>query len=297
MFVDYGQTYNRNDYNNNKDKKKTSPPNTPSDNDRIIDTRPVLEPIFDDGRSPPPTPTKKKKNKKMDDEWDNDNGIMSPSDALDLFNTGGASGLFTDPKDRDLVDSIMGKSSSGDASSSGKVGDEAMMEIMRRALMGGTGFDDNTPEEPVDSKTPKISIFDTRESTRDSSLTRGKGFASASSTVPPSAELAKEMEAKLDAMTDEEIEQMYAKIRSELTADGSLMKERRLPRARPKNPEVAAKYADELQELQQLLEGMFDNPIGTLRDMNMNPDKYRLDGEGGEPEQQQSSKDAENFGR
>jgi len=107
----------------------------------------------------------------------------------------------------------------------------------------------------------------------------------ASSTMLSKDE-AEDLQRRLDNMTDEQVEQVFAKLRTALSdkmksdlevaieknkADKGL---KTMPRAAVNDPAVRSKYSSELNSIELELEKMYSDPLGVWSELMANPDKY-----------------------
>ena len=97
---------------------------------------------------------------------------------------------------------------------------------------------------------------------------------------------AEDLQRRLDNMTDEQVEQVFAKLRTALSdkmksdlevaieknkADKGL---KTMPRAAVNDPAVRSKYSSELNSIENELEKMYSDPLGVWSELMANPDKY-----------------------
>jgi hypothetical protein len=109
--------------------------------------------------------------------------------------------------------------------------------------------------------------------------------------APLSSEEAEDLQKRLDNLTDEQVEKVFAKMRAALTSRAkeevqAAMEERRsegggskpvLPKAEVSDPEVRKKYNKELSIIEEELEGMYNDPLKVWQDIMMNPTKFTGD--------------------
>eukprot|EP00607_Mallomonas_marina_P002112 CAMPEP_0182432854 /NCGR_PEP_ID=MMETSP1167-20130531/59344_1 /TAXON_ID=2988 /ORGANISM="Mallomonas Sp, Strain CCMP3275" /LENGTH=585 /DNA_ID=CAMNT_0024620863 /DNA_START=48 /DNA_END=1802 /DNA_ORIENTATION=+ len=100
-------------------------------------------------------------------------------------------------------------------------------------------------------------------------------------TTALSQEEAEELQQRVDKLTDEELERVFAKMRS--AAGGKVFnelkkkKELKLPRATPKDNEIRQKYASELDAIETELENIYKDPMSIWEQLQDNPEPL-LDG-------------------
>ena len=99
-----------------------------------------------------------------------------------------------------------------------------------------------------------------------------------------SKEEADDMLNRLDNLTDEEVERVFAKMRQSIASAakerlGASIEERRSsmkppPRAAPQDPEVRRRYEKELSAIESELESIYRDPLKVWEEIMLNPDKY-----------------------
>ena len=127
-----------------------------------------------------------------------------------------------------------------------------------------------------------------------------------------SQEEAAELQGRLDNLSDEQIEEVFARLRSAL---GDKMKDdlgkaiqdsrssgskgiKAMPRAQSVDPAMRTKYATELNAIEDELEKIYSDPLGVWQELMANPDKYGGgpdDAEGGVDETLTRSEEEESF--
>ena len=277
--------------------------------------------------------------KKQDESRYKKYGILSPEESVDLFRNIGA-GMFSGntEEDQEIMESILGKkkiedkndkkmtggiaSSTTATAASSRVSDaekyQEMIDYLRTPADADIDIDDNLESDLIsnNNKNKKNNSFDFESFGSNASLdtdAEGGGDGgrkpSSKNEKEPSAgskllseEEALELQSRLDRLTDEEVEKVFAKLRSNLSSKlGPLMIENltqqqqqqqqqsmmnqkkkesvKLPKAPPVDPEIRQKYKEELQAIEAELESLYDNPIATWKDIMNNPQKYLTDEE------------------
>lgn len=99
-----------------------------------------------------------------------------------------------------------------------------------------------------------------------------------------SKEEADDMLSRLDNLTDEEVERVFAKMRQSIASAAKVrlaasIEERRSnitppARAAPQDKEVRKKYDKELSAIENELESMYKDPLKVWEEIMMNPEKY-----------------------
>lgn len=249
LFVDYGTSYFRDDYEVDDGAKQRILVEKMA-KDREMDEK--LEPIL--GNSPSSSLVGEKNEKEARYRQ---RGILSPRDAEKMFKERGT-GMFADPEDQELIDSLLGKDLSSKLaaeSSDGNLRDQLVQDTPR--------------SQPGKSK----SIFDTREKSSPDSVSRD--------STPMS-----ELEEKLESMTEEQLVKVAEKLKMSMNRKFleeyrvGLQKRRemdgkpQLPKISPVDGTIREKYSTEFKEFESVLENMYSDPLATLQEMLQNPDVY-----------------------
>ena len=129
--------------------------------------------------------------------------------------------------------------------------------------MMGSAFDDNN-RIPIPSSGSGILSEDKDNIKEEISRSRTRPAIS--------TEEAEELQSRLDNLTDEQVEKVFAKLRQSLGEKfrGEIrnnMETKSMPRAPPLNPEVREKYDQELSAMEDELEKLYSNPIGVWQDL------------------------------
>ena len=278
-------------------------------------------------------------------------GIMTPEEAAGMFTDMGV-GMFGSEADRDLIDSMTGKSrtdtktggTSTDANSKerntdyfgrGMGDDDALMQSLKdqmgsNNLEGGAGdffgstgggasassmFDELIGKSKTAQKSTPIPAPTPASAAKTTSSTPSSSSSSSSSSSPSgSDEMAKrpaltveeadELTRSLDDMTDAEVQRVLSQLKEAVTSklkdevvqsiktrkdevvqSSAAKTPKKMPRAKPLNPEVRAKYGKELDAIEDGLEKIYSDPISVWQELMANPDKYLGDetDEGGKP--------------
>lgn len=87
---------------------------------------------------------------------------------------------------------------------------------------------------------------------------------------------AEDLQRRLDNLSDEELERVFAKMRvavgEKVFADLKGKEDVRMPRAQPKDDGIRQKYGRELQAIEDELENIYKNPLNLWEVMMENPD-------------------------
>ena len=119
---------------------------------------------------------------------------------------------------------------------------------------------------------------------REERTEASNAIANAVSRPVISKEDADDMLNRLDNLTDEEVERVFAKMRQSIASAakerlGASIEERRSsmkppPRAAPQDPEVRRRYEKELSAIESELESIYRDPLKVWEEIMLNPDKY-----------------------
>lgn len=196
-------------------------------------------------------------------------GIISPEEGSKLFTEVGAN-MFGNAEDLELIESLTGKKSSSRpigqraaSTPSAAVDDFGMNDAdFLQSMLGKTSEDLKIPVDagairPVVDVTAKKTVL----------------------TVEEAAEL----QSRLDNLTDEQVERVFEKMRQSLgdkmrnelrtaietkRAEGDTQgKGSSMPRTKPLDPAVRAKYDAEFSEVEEELERMYNDPLGVWQDL------------------------------
>ena len=266
-------------------------------------------------------------------------GILSPEEGAGMFVDLG-NNMFGNKEDRDLIESIQGKDSTGRDDSQGSSSnkgkgssmvdsfsregsDEDLLDSLKRQLgaenladfknipdiTDPTGEKSKTPV-PTPSKkgtsapAPSPSIFDTRAKKMDD-VAREVAQTQTSKSVDvdmfetPSygpaltTKEAEKLQDSLDDMTDNEVADVLSKLRAavsdrikEEVSDAMVARgisrgttdptgdEKKMPRAPTGDPAVREKYEKELNAIEDELEKIYSDPLGTWQEMMANPERF-----------------------
>jgi len=197
-------------------------------------------------------------------------GILTPDDALNMFGGsdkvvgGGGAGVGggESDEDEDLMASLM--------SQIGKNGKDNMQDIPD--LTDALGFGSATK--------------------KSASTSSGSSSSSSSSSGTPetrtllSKEEAADLQKRIDDLSDEQLEAVFAKMRvalgekakqqlgSAIEEKKSTMGAKKMPRAEVADEAIRKKYNQELSAIEDELEKIYSDPLGVWQELMKNPDKY-----------------------
>ena len=260
-------------------------------------------------------------------------GIMTPEEAAGMFTDMGV-GMFGSEADRDLMESMQGKSKttetkSGGAAADGNskerntdyfgrggMGDDELMQTLKDQMgannleegggdfFGSTGGGGASASSMFDelmggkSKTAKKSTpiaAPTPVATKQTSPAPSSSSGSDEMVKRPAltVEEADELTRSLDDMTDAEVQRVLNQLKNAVTSklkdevvqsiktrkdeviqSSATKAPKKMPRAKPLNPEVRAKYSKELDAIEDGLEKIYSDPISVWQELMANPDKY-----------------------
>ena len=262
-------------------------------------------------------------------------GILSPEEGAGMFVDLG-NNMFGNKEDRDLIESIQGKDSTGRDDSQGRNNnkdkgssmvdsfsregsDEDLLDSLKRQL-GAENLADfkNIPDitDPTGEKSkitvptpskkrtsapaPSPSIFDTRAKKMDDverevaqTNKAGDVFETPSYGPALTTKEAEKLQDSLDDMTDDEVADVLSKLRAavsdrikEEVSDAMVAKgvargntdlagdEKKMPRAPTGDRAVREKYEKELNAIEDELEKIYSDPLGTWQEMMANPERF-----------------------
>lgn len=305
IFMDYGRSYNRDDYTTTQsdidkellmmekekeDMMKFQPVVVDSDSDMIYDQDTTNRDGF----------ISKLSQKASDDDAYDSMGILQPSEGMKAFTKQG-SNMFRSKEDQELVAAIEGNKNSnsdilgsrkGEEESNSKVGnnDDDLISDLRAQLGKDakeiTDDDKNLFDDFVGTKIPTASSTASPSSSSSSST---------SPSPPPQPKMkkmledneAEDLQRRIDAMTDEQLEKVFAKMRSTMGDKleeelGKKLKEkmnesytsRKLSESETANPELRKKYSEELELIEEELEKMANDPLSVWSALATDPTKY-----------------------
>ena len=253
---------------------------------------------------------------------------MSPEDAMKMFSEQGDA-MFGSDEDKDLMESLTGKSSSvvkgpkesGGPSASllrpdstagpqGGVNDEQIKSFLR--MIDRPAQQNEDPDDIFGSSAGLLSADEMSLLARSKQVipsgapigkqiqmpwqSEAKESASSSSVSPDmkspamAAEEAEDLQRRLDNMSDEQVEQVFKKLREsvgekmrelgldeDVVSDNEIEKAKKqleaqrvkkeLPKTEPINKAVREQYENELGDIEKELEKMYNDPLGVWRDL------------------------------
>mmetsp|Transcript_1796 Transcript_1796/g.2472 ORF Transcript_1796/g.2472 Transcript_1796/m.2472 type:complete len:525 (-) Transcript_1796:984-2558(-) len=293
IFIDYGLAFDRSDYERTTSATELNEEieiarqklELQKEKENMMVLQPVTTdstqhtPLYDqDTSNPSGFLSKLTKQEQEKDKYSKDLGILSPEEGVKLFTEMGEN-MFGSAEDLELIESITGKKSSSSVASSMDAlkkkkptpppaetttsGLDSSEEAFLRSMMGSAFENDN--RIPIPSAGSGIIKEEKQQQEEDevgNKLTRP--------AISP--EEAEELQSRLDNLTDEQVEKVFAKLRLSLgekmrSEIRNNMETKSMPRAPPLNPEVREKYNKELSEMEDELEKMYSNPIGVWQDL------------------------------
>lgn len=298
IFIDYGFDFDRSDYPTQASilPKDDDAILTPAQKEKMMKLQPVTtdsaltsssssesSPLFDQDTSL--SDGFLSKLAKQQDRY-KQSGILSPEEGVRLFSEVGET-LFGSAEDLELLESITGKKSakipvapaSSPPPSTRKAGaaestsllDSSVEEDFLRSMIGKT-----KPSGKSEIATP-LETASQRESGPDVATPK---------QPPLSMEEAAELQSRLDNMTDEQVEKVFEKLRvslgdklkGELKASMQAKKAKGMPKAPAVNPSVRSEFAEELKQVEDELEKMYNDPVSVWQDMLRRAEADLLEG-------------------
>ena len=256
-----------------------------------------------------------------------DSGIISPEEGAQLFGEFGVRGLTGNAEEREFMESMRkgGKGSEGMQTSGAPptppkntVDEKSIMDsllggasirgVVDGVESGGKAQDGDTDELMADlMKQMGSDNAENMDAIPD--LTEATGGAATKVPVPPLSKSAdsgssnkprtllteeetEDLQRRIDNMTDEQVEKVFAKMRgalgeaaSEEMADAleearkltTSKGKREMPRAKPVDDEVRKKYNRELDAIEDELEKIYNDPLGVWQELITNPESFNED--------------------
>lgn len=303
LFMDYGRSYDRTDY---PDSTSSSASKSASQielkNRRIeeVEEMMTVQPVvvdelnaanlrgLDQDTTRPDDGFLAKLSKK-DDAQLRAKGVLSPEDAAEMFRTVGSS-MFGNAKDQELLQELIGRTKGPDATET------------KAVPRSSVAADPWAADKPVEDDSFMASFMtqlgvSSKKSETATTVSPNQAPPIPQPISPPlpiapvlSKDEADDLQRRLDDLTDEELERVFAKLRatigsevgadlSEATAEyrkskgggGQFIK---MPRAPVVDNDVREKYKSELDAIESELENIYRDPIATWQEIVNNPDKF-----------------------
>jgi len=230
-------------------------------------------------------------------------GILSPEEAAAKFAKLGSSMFTAGGEDQELIDSLLGKTPLSAVTDKipeqEKTGsklkerdDDALLMKGLYDQLGGSDVDkvsssrlsSSDEKSEIDSF---MSVFG-KVPLPESSSTKSISSSSSSDVQPNiSEEEAEDLKRRIDNLSDEQMEKVFAKMRkslSEKTAESMFNLQKaaassspstsKMPRSQPLDPKIRQKYNSELTAVENALEELYNDPLKVWQEMVTNPDKF-----------------------
>lgn len=334
LFVDYGQTFDRTDYEAEQELKQEqlrSKARKLAEEEDMMRLQPILTDEDDTGGVDQDTSNPDgfiRRLAKNEDKFKKA-GILTPEEGANIFTELGARGLGVNKEDRELMEALSGKKFGREAGGASVRGGQAQEDVDKfdksamDSLLGGK-MDNIFGGKPRDASSSNSGTSDdelleglrrqagaddtpdlmesmgglfgkdkSKQAVKSSAAGPGQGFAVKSTGAPEeqpqpllSREEADDLQRRLDNLTDEQIEQVFAKMRAALAdkmkedlsqaieAKKAIAGKNSMPRAAVNDPSVRSKYASELNAIEDELEKIYSDPLGVWQELMANPDKY-----------------------
>ena len=304
--MDYGDNYDRSDY-VQEEEKKVAP--------KVVEKEDAplpMQPILSDGTNAAETFDKTttlpsgflSKLNKNEDKYKKA-GIITPEEAVSAFTERGES-MFASLEDQELINNMLGKTSPQKLASSPEALKDSEMPAEVRDFSRKLLEDDELdikiaaatkpsapPVASSKAKPPTSPAVPASAPSPPAKSSAQEGVRASSSTASDGgvarkidSEQIRQLESKLNNLTDEEVEKVFQKVRASVTkklADDMRAKYEssrankpkiNLPETTPIDPSLRSKYNDEFKDVEKILEKMYNDPIAVWRDLLKEPEKY-----------------------
>lgn len=316
LFMDYGNRYDRTNYdsrfNENEDNEKVQKLRKQQEKEDAMTMQPIIadsdttnKAIIDQDTSIPDGFLAKLI--KQDKATPNRQGILTPEDGADLFRTVGSS-MFSksSTEDQELIkDMAVTRKKSDDILSP----ETATKRVLGDAgvKLGANEMKDMTDDQLLESLFGVGAVSAAKLTSEKTSNTKDKSLEvaapiikqpPAAAAAPPSSTTtgsatggkralseaeADELQQKVDSLTDEELERVFAKMR--IAVGAKVFEDLRrpaqpdMPRASPKDTAIRSKYKTELDAIEEELASIYKDPMKIWEELQENPEPL-LDGDG-----------------
>lgn len=295
IFMDYGRTYDRSDYTSGGISTEAERKARKLEETEVMMT--VQPVVVDDSnganlRGVDQDTTRPEdgflaKLSRKDDSQLRAKGVLAPEDAAEMFRTVGSS-MFGNAKDQELLQELIGRSK-------GQVVGGTSDTKASESTTSNTDLWSESLKEKSPDEDSFMASFMTQLGVA-SAVTSSAGITNVVSAPLPIAPVlskdeAEDLQRRLDDLTDEELERVFAKLRatigtevgadlSEATAEyrkakgGSGGQYIKMPRAPVVDSDIRNKYKSELDAIESELETIYRDPIATWQDIVNSPDKF-----------------------
>ena len=265
LFIDYGPVYDRSDYSGTMSSAPPADLLKKREEEEAFRLQSVLRKRGDASEVIDQDTNKKggfiSKLRGEDSKYRKNTGILSPDEGENLFSDMGA-GMFGSQEDRELLESLMGKKQEPGAAAARPLEDrqreaEAEFAKILEVLEQEAAAKKAAPAAPTVGK----------------AAARPPPAPAAAPMITP--EDAMELQNRLDNLSDEQMEEVFAKMKGAL---GNRLKEKlssSMEKSRPAaDPAVRKKYGSELSSIEGEIDKILSNPLDVWNELMKAPERY-----------------------